>query len=257
MRKSWNRTGPGELLWGLILVLYAGLFGYLIFSGRLRELVHPRMNGFVLAGFGFLVLFAVVQLAGVFKGRRTGRERAVIALFLLPFVSVPFFLNSSSTTMASQGQLTLSQKSASSGPAAIASKVARLIPSEGTIMLDDENFYDVYNAIYDNPKKYEGRKVTVSGFAYRDAPNLGSKEFVTARNLMWCCAADASIIGFLTLLPDGTLPSRDDWISISGTLGVTKFKTPNADTASDIPLLTVDLVQHEEAPAFAYIYPTL
>jgi putative membrane protein len=214
------------------------------------------MTGFVLAGFGFLVLFAIVQVAGVLTGRRSGRERGVIALFLLPFVAVPFFLTSSSATMASQGQLTLSPKLASARPAAGGSKSALLIPPDGTIVLDDENFYGVYNAIYDNPKKFEGRRVTLSGFAYRDAPNLGSGEFVTARNLMWCCAADTSLIGFLTRLPAGTLPSRDDWVSLSGTLGVTSYKTPSAGTASDVPLLTVDLLQHEEAPSFAYVYPT-
>ena len=254
MREQLRKISIDELLWGLVLASYVGLFGYLLFSDRLRELMHPRMTVFVLIGFVILLFFAGFQLAGAFSVRATKRQRPAIALFLLPFISVPFFLTSSVTTLAAADKLAISQV-ATAAPHTPSAAAAALIPAAGTIVLNETNYYAVYNAIYDNPQKYAGRRVTVSGFAYRDAPNLGTGEFVTARELMWCCAADASIIGFITRMPPGTLPLRDDWVSVSGTLSVTSFRGPNTDSTSSVPLLTVDLLQHMESPDFSYVYP--
>ncbi len=254
MRKERQRISGQELLWGLLLVLYGGLFGYLLLSGRLRELMHPRMTVFVIIGFVLLLFLAGFQLARALRGDEVRSGRPAVALFLLPFAAVPFFLTSSSTTLAATGQLSLSRGSTAARPAAPAAGATARIPATGDIVLDEDNYYAVYNAIYDDPQKYAGRRITVSGFTDRDAPGLAAGDFVTARELMWCCAADASTIGFITRLPEGTLPARDDWVLVKGTLGTIDFRGPNATSRSTVPLLTVDTLQHMESPDFAFVY---
>ncbi|HEY9595171.1 MAG TPA: TIGR03943 family protein [Spirochaetia bacterium] len=249
-------------LWSLVLLVYAGLLLYLVASDRLRELMHPRMTPFVIAGLVLLLLFAVNHVRGLIVGTAIPRARRVVAFLLLPLAAVPVALTSSSASLADEGRFSIGAVGAGPGGPftaagfSSAKKPASSIPTRGTIVLDEENYTAFYNAIYDDPQKYAGRTVTVTGFVYRGAPLTRRGEFVTAREMMWCCAVDVATIGFISRLSDGEAPPENEWVSVTGVLGVTDFVKPGSDGGSRVPYLAVTTLRHMETPDFTFVYPS-
>jgi putative membrane protein len=112
--------------------------------------------------------------------------------------------------------------------------------SETMITIDDKNFSDVLMEVSNNVKKYVGRQIKVSGFIF-NAPGLEQDQFVIARLRMSCCAADSSIVGFVSKR-EGKY-KNDDWYEIEGTLSVEKYK---GDT--DIPMINVEKIEKIARP---------
>ena len=273
MRRGATRgapTRPGaleEILWCLVLLAYIALFVILLWSRRLYELVHPRMAPFVITGIIILLALAIFQGAGVLAGRRTAARRPVLAMFLLPFAAVPLFTKSTSSLMAGEesiqlGSVVLSSAASTSAvagafapPAPVATTPLKP-PGAGPIVLDEGNYLPTYEAISTSPESYVGRTVEVSGFVYK-GPSLGGEErFLTARELMWCCAVDATTIGFVSEFPGGTVPPPSTWVVVKGTLGITSLKDLKTGKLAQVPLLTVDQLQEMETPDFEFVYPT-
>lgn len=248
-------------LWSIVFLAYAVLLFYLVAFGRLRELMHPRMTPFVIAGLVLLVLFAANQIRGLIAGSSASSHRYVVAFLLLPLAAVPVALTSSSASLAGVDRLSIGAVAAGrSGPpqirrVSLGAQSPPSIPARGAISLDERNYTVFYNAIYNDPQKYAGRTVTVTGFVYRGAPLTGRGEFVTARELMWCCAVDVATIGFISRLSAGEAPPEDEWVSVTGVLGVTDFVKPGGRSASRVPCLLVKTLRHMETPDFTFVYP--
>lgn len=246
--------GPREMVWAMVLLAYTVLFVYLLLSGRIRDLVHPRFVPFTIMGAIGLALLSGAQLASVARGRRQRSPRSVLALFLLPFVAVPLFVGSSSSTLAGDTNVTIASAFPSPTGASQSGPTAP-IPATGPIVLDRENYYSVYTAIYGAPATYAGRRVTVTGFVYK-SPITGPGRFLTARELMWCCAVDVATIGFLSDFGGRSVPAADTWVTVSGTLATTTMTMPDGPGPSTVPLLLVDTLRVMKSHDFTFVYPT-
>jgi len=250
-----RRFSPQELLWAGVLLAYSVLFGYLLVSGRIRDLVHPRFVPFTVMGALCLLLLSGAQIASAVRRRQPRPPRSVLALFLLPFVAVPLFVASSSSILAGDANVTIASAfSSAAGVSGVAS--AAPIPATGPIVLNRENYYSVYTAIYDSPAAYTGRRVTVTGFVYKSPLVQGPGRFLTARELMWCCAVDVATIGFLSDFSGGTIPAADTWVTVSGTLATTTMTLPEGNGPSTVPLLLVDTLRVMKSHDFTFVYPT-
>jgi putative membrane protein len=101
-----------------------------------------------------------------------------------------------------------------------------------------------------NPTDFEGRKVKVSGFVYKEE-GLQVNQLVLGRFLITHCIADASIIGLLTEFKQASEFEQDTWLEIEGTLEVTTYN------GVELPLIKADKWTVIEEPAEPYIYPIL
>ncbi|HTU02983.1 MAG TPA: TIGR03943 family protein [Candidatus Sulfotelmatobacter sp.] len=265
-----SRTpGVRDWLWLFVLTGYAGYFGYLLFSDKLQDLVSPRMTVFVVVGFATLVLFVVVRAAGLARRRPASPLKSGFILFVAPFLFVPFTVNPNSALLSLNRGVLLDQN----GPridlttklqAAVNPFVPEAdpkpVPSDGpialsgSIVLDRKNYYAVYQELYSNPDAFVGRTIRVSGFIYHYGTGTSGR-LIVARELMWCCAADAVTIGFITQPTEAAL-SDAEWVAVSGTLATTTYANPYTHLSTTVPLIKVDRIDPMKGPDFAFVYPS-
>jgi len=265
------RIGLKQLVWIATLTGYAGYFGYLVFSGRLEDLVSPRMTVFVVLGFITLVAFLLVPIIGLVRGSPQAPLKRGLILFLVPFAFVPFAMNPNSALLSLNRGVSLEQ---GQGPPAVdlttklhaavnpfvpAPKPKPVpkngaVPSAGTIVLNRDNYYRAYQELYANPQAFVGRTISVSGFVYHD-PKAPAGRFIAARELMWCCAADAVAIGFMTSTSSPVKLASTQWVSIKGKLATTEYVDRFTQVKSTVPLIEVSSIEHLKGPDFVFVYP--
>ncbi len=128
------------------------------------------------------------------------------------------------------------------------------VPETGTIEIETGNYYDLYNQIYDDMHALQGRMVSVAGFVHREA-TFSDGEFLVGRMLMWCCTADAALLGFMTRTTDRASPENDAWITVTGTVEPRSFENPHTGETYEVPYLIAESVEATERPDFEYVFP--
>ena len=122
-----------------------------------------------------------------------------------------------------------------------------LIITDNKITLDNSNFVNWISALDNNPAKYQGMKIEYAGYVYKSS-DFSSNQFVAARDMMWCCAADLQLIGCLCQYDKASELQDNSWVVVSGTLSTATWKgaaTPLIVDASVIPA---------QKPAIDYVY---
>ncbi len=117
-----------------------------------------------------------------------------------------------------------------------------------TIVLDDSNFVKWIDTIYNDPSKYEGKKITVMGFVFKDK-QFKDNEFVPARMVMTCCAADMTVIGLLARYSKAQELRENSWFKFTGTLENSEFNGKN------IPVINIETAERTAKPKNEYVYP--
>ena len=97
----------------------------------------------------------------------------------------------------------------------------RLLPEEGddgVFEFESANFSLLpYVTAYDRDHLL-GKRVRLVGFAHREA-GWPENSFVLGRLSIWCCTADASLVGMLITV-DGPAPERGTWLEVEGTVDI-------------------------------------
>jgi putative membrane protein len=122
------------------------------------------------------------------------------------------------------------------------------LESGSTILFNDSIYSSYYEAISSDIDKYQGRKVSLYGFVYKEE-GFAENQLVVSRFLVTHCVADASIIGFLSEFPDAAKIEKDTWIKIEGVIETGSYM----DTP--IPLVKVTKWETAEEPEVPYLYP--
>jgi putative membrane protein len=119
----------------------------------------------------------------------------------------------------------------------------------GVITMDSNNFSYCLNEVYCNIDTYEGMPLEIVGFVFKDKEKLKTNEFVAARLMMVCCAADMQTVGFLCQYEKAVELEEESWVVVSGTISKTEFE------GEYIPIINVQNVEITEKPQHDYIYP--
>lgn len=98
--------------------------------------------------------------------------------------------------------------------------------------------------------QFVGRRITLSGFVYRDK-TVGDGRFVLGRFAVQCCAADALPYGIIVEDDNEKLYNNDDWMTITGTLD----KTVYAASGAEVMLLKADKADKIKPAKDPYVYP--
>ncbi|MGV2941654.1 TIGR03943 family protein [Mesobacillus sp. LC4] len=122
------------------------------------------------------------------------------------------------------------------------------LESESTIFFNDSIYSSYYEAISSDIDQYQGRKVSLYGFVYKEE-GFAENQLVVSRFLVTHCVADASIIGFLSEFPDAATIEKDTWIKIEG------FIETGSYMDTPIPLVKVSKWEITEEPEVPYLYP--
>lgn len=119
---------------------------------------------------------------------------------------------------------------------------------DDTVVMDDSNFVRWVDEVSNNPLKYQGKKVTVSGFVFKDK-QFKSNEFVPARMMMTCCAADMSIVGLPAQYRLASELKQDSWFKFSGIIVNGEFN------GQPMPIINIESAEKIEKPQYEYVYP--
>lgn len=239
-----------------ILVFMSVSFFYiwLINTGRLEYIVHPRMEVWIIAaGLLFLVLAFHQTLMLSEAPRRADPVSHFIPLLLVFLVAYLYVTKESFQPEPLQDA---AQSLALNTVMAHARDVEKAAnePLPARIVLDDSTYWTLYNRLYDNPKAARGKEILVQGFLYRKK-GLPSGSALVARDLMYCCSADMSMIGFLVegsglpSIPDGT------WVAADGTLGSVAYDISGTGKAIPVPLVHLASVKQVKRNSSQIIYP--
>ncbi|WP_102345153.1 TIGR03943 family putative permease subunit [Bacillus sp. Marseille-P3661] len=125
------------------------------------------------------------------------------------------------------------------------------LSKQAVLKMEDSIFEPYYEKIGMEPQKYEGRKISLMGFVYKEE-GLNPNQVVVSRFLVTHCIADASIIGFLTEFQQevGDL-EEDTWLELEGTLTMTTYN------GLELPMIQAEKWTIIEQPEEPYVYPVL
>ncbi len=130
-----------------------------------------------------------------------------------------------------------------------------LARSSGIIAIEEENFSRRIDLLWDAPDRFVGRTVELTGFVYR-RPDWPMDTFVVARLSIWCCVADAAVVGLLVQVPDvHSAPPDGTWIDIRGAVARRDEFRAEPLAMEHVPELTDVTWTVVDPPEFEYVFP--
>jgi putative membrane protein len=281
-----RRSGRGKnrlniLIKSLILLGFASFFLKAILTGDVTLYVHPRTIPVIAFASVVMIVIAIFMLGELFAGATEKVRGRTLVIWLFPLLlafAVP--AQSLGADVAAAGEIQLSGSAAlsadssaglspevprdetnssalpESGQQAVQEETADPFAKEdgrllrdGVLVMDSDQFYRSMIEISDNLDQYLGVPVEVTGFVFRDVEDIKDDQFVPARMLMTCCAADLVPIGLLCSYEETGTLSENDWVRVTGTIGETEYM------GKTIPCIDADSVEISQAPQDAYVYP--
>lgn len=251
----------------LLLVGFAAFYLRAILTGTADKYVHPRVIPYLIFAAGVMLVVAVLLLKELLRPR--GKKESVwpLLFFALPLLmafAVPPQSFHSSTGAAGVVQLTgesaassdtvqpaqstQGQGGAASGGAGGTAEDGGFLQN-GVIVMSSGNFYSCLNELYAHLDQYKGKPIQVEGFVFKDNGGFAKDEFVPARLMMVCCAADMEPIGLLCRYDKTPQLKADSWVDVTGTVGEAEFE------GKTVPCIAVQSVEPAQNPDEAYVYP--
>jgi putative membrane protein len=127
-------------------------------------------------------------------------------------------------------------------------KLLQKLEQSPTIEMNDYVYASYYEEMSKDIHKFKGRQIELKGFVYKEE-GFEQNQLVISRFLITHCVADASIIGFLSELPEASSLKEDTWIEAKGVLDVTTFN------GMDLPLIKITEWKKTSEPKEPYLYP--
>lgn len=260
----------------VLLFGFAAFFLSTVLSGSVSLYVHPRIIPYMIFASAAMIIIAILLFRDLFKNGRKKANSWPLLFFIIPLVmafSLP--AQSMDTSAAATGEVQLSGgESFSAGAADDASKPeetnsaaqsspaadnggtesndetseSEAVTSEALVM-NSSNFYSLLCDIYENIDKFQEVQIEVEGFVFRGNGSLTDNEFIPARLMMVCCAADMQPVGLLCRYDNAAALDNDSWVKVCGTIGEAEYE------GETIPCIIAQSVEPVEEPDKSYIYP--
>lgn len=250
--KAWIRAGISFTL--------ALMLASLLMTGDIGLFINPRFKWLIGISIAILVTLTLIQIWHA-KERELHRVGFMgYAFMLLPLLAFLLFppapLDASMVGKKGVNLGNPNQKTQQStekiefmteDPNEPYKLLKKELLSASTIVFTEEKYGAVLNAINLSPAEYQGKKIKVYGFVYRDEM-LKKDEFVLGRYALTCCTADAAVYGFSIKEAPVRKFKNDQWYEITGILDTEKFE------GYDIPVIKYTSSKKIKAPKEAYIY---
>ena len=258
----------------LLLFGFADFFIITIMTGVVKLYVHPRIIPFMVFAAAVMIIMGLLMFYDLFSEGKQKANLLPLMFFVVPllmaFALPPTsfesgagttggvqLINGETVVSSSASGTAQSSQASSSTESSVQSNSVPLIQrqppeitlQDGVLVLDDDNFYTALMAVYENLDKYAGTTIELVGFVYKDDETFAKNEFVPARMLMVCCAADMQPAGFLCRYANTAELKADTWVKVRGVIEKTEFE------GETIPYIAATKIEETDAPQEAYIYP--
>lgn len=271
--KKFKKINIEVLLKLMVLLGFSFFFSYILITDKILLYISPRNIIYVKFSVMILLLLSLFVTKDIFKP--TGRVNIFSYLiFIIPLLMALIFpakpMNSTSIASidikANEKFIDRSTNTSSDNAVNNESKYKDANDSStnadsnlnqfdmeikmcgDTIIMTDDNFSRWLTEIYTNMDKYKDKKIQLTGFVLKN-DKFNKNEFVSARLMMSCCAADLQPVGFLCHYNIEDTFKKDSWITLKGTLDITTHDDEK------MPLILVEDIKNTEKPKKEYIYP--
>jgi putative membrane protein len=200
------------------------------------------------------------EFTQVFKISRNNKIKPGYLLFLLPlilgFTAKGFdssIVDKKNITLASSNTNTNTNKTpnnSSNDP----QNMRQYYIENGVVVFKDLTYYRILADISKNLDQYKGKRVNITGFIYKDE-SLKNDEFIIARMMMSCCAADAQVVGLECKWQGAEGLKKGEWVNIEGIIDSTVYKDPNTNKDEEMAEIQVEKIERNQSPGSQYIYP--
>jgi putative membrane protein len=258
--KTFSRISPARIARATITFAFAAFSLWLVLSGKIGFVLHPRMTPWILVSTALFLLFAIGDISNATKP--IGHEVRLLLFLPLVFVMSVIFLATDVDPQES-ARLDSTQKF---NPNPMSPQPQGDVPQEddiaispapplpAVITLSDKDYWDTINRIFEESATVAGKRLTVQGFVFREK-SLPKGYIIVARNLMWCCSADVSVIGIVA--KGVTLAAYEDntWVEVTGVLGVEDIDMFEFGQTSPCPVVNVASIRRVAKPESVMVFP--
>lgn len=243
-----RKININELIWLVILAAFSIMFYILVYSGDLTYFIHPKMIKFTYFSIFIIALMAIEEGFILFSRRSKMKFKSGYLLFIFVLIiGLGVRPKGLEGEVASTKGVNLLNNYANHN-LTVENNIDR---SSNLISINEKNYLMYLRDININLDKYLGKEVTFTGFIYKDS-SYEKEEFVSARMLISCCAADAEVIGFLCNYKDCENLKVYNWTNIKGKLTSKIVYSDNKKVK--IPLIQIESINYIKEPLQKYIY---
>ena len=257
-----------EIILRLLFLLGFSTFFYnVINTGKVQYYVHPRTIPYMKFTIFIFIIISFFLLGEIFKPRRKNAKLTRHIIFLIPlvvaFVSPPKTMVSTSISLDnismenSVEEITPAKPIDSNQVGVDFIEIReeddvvednRLKFKEDTILVDNDSFIPWLDELYIHRGEYGGEKIEIVGFVFKES-GFKQNEFVIARLMMVCCAADMQPVGLLCKYDRASELELDSWVKING---IIKYEEMNGDK---VPVIEVESLENVDKPENEFLYP--
>ncbi len=239
-----------ELIWFLILLSLSLSLANLIYTKRIFSFIHPNMVKYMYFALVALIILNFFQFKKIFTIEKNEKIKYSYLLFIILLISIP--LVKTDTINSNMANLKGYKYFKSNNSEYFSFNSLQNIDLKGKIEVDEKNFVRTFEEIANNLDYYEGRKIVVEGFVYKNV-SFKNQQFLLSRPVMNCCAADAEIYGILCDYDKADELQKDSWVRVEATLH--NIISKDDEEIFNSPLLKVILIEKIEKPIIEYVYP--
>jgi putative membrane protein len=119
---------------------------------------------------------------------------------------------------------------------------------EDKLIVTDENYIPMMVVIDKYHDSFEGKRIELIGFVYRE-PEFTENQFVVGRRADPCCTENAEgIYGLLSTSPSTSNFEDNQWVKVKGTLSKMEY------FEIEVPYLLIEDIKEIEPPSDPYVY---
>lgn len=254
MRRNRIQINGNTAIKIVLLLGYAAFYLSIIFTGSVNQYVHPRIIPYMIFASIVMTIIALLLFGELFCKPQSRNKSFSLLFFLVPLI-MAFALPAQtfdSNARAMEGlELTddtqVYQVEEETPEANYYERELEL--QDGVLVMDNANFYLALMEVYEKIEQYDGTKVELVGFVFRDSELFAENEFVPARFLMTCCVADMVPVGFLCRYEGAKELPLDSWVKVTGVIAKAQYQ------GNEIPIIQAEEIESAEKPQNDYVYP--
>ncbi len=256
---------------GIICLLYAGIFGYVIFFDKLKFFLAPNMQIYLKISIIPILIIGIVML---FDKKIEYKFRISDLILLLPLILLIFTgdgrlsANFASNRINKTTNKVITNKNKETKEEKSSKKESKEeTKEEKTTSKKDKSsndftkpYFDINDQLYSElsnyltftPKaeKFKGKTIKVRGFALKEATYIPDGYFAIGKYSISCCAADAGFTGFIAKTDKFTI-TENKWYEIEGILD--KAETNSNDVVMYINVINMKEISPKNEEQ--YVYP--
>jgi putative membrane protein len=215
-----------------VYVIFGSACLLLVATGRISAVLHPRMHPWIVTTGLLFLSMAAREIWRIHDAPRVALP--ILCYYALLFVILVTALYPDIGRRAT-GMMVVKTRTA-------VAREAPAPPQSGLLAPDDDHYWSLFNAVYDDPRGYAGRQMTVAGFICRQ-PRFPDGVALVARNLIWCCTADKGLIGFMAAGGEISQAPPGAWVEVGGILDTISFDVAGRGSEKPVPIIRVQKIR--------------